>query len=118
MSLLRKYSQQTRRRTLRVRNQLRAVSSLPRVSVFRSLKQLYAQVIDDKTHKTVASFSSIALKNHTGDKKTAAKAVGLELAKLAKAAGVQAVCFDRGAYRYHGRVQALCEGLREGGLQV
>lgn len=118
MSLLRKNQQQTRRRTLRVRNHLRAVSSLPRVSVFRSLKQMYAQLIDDEAHKTLVSFSSMDLKAKTGDKKAIAKAVGIELAKKAKSAGIEAVCFDRGSYRFHGRVQALYDGLREGGLKV
>jgi large subunit ribosomal protein L18 len=117
MSLLRKQQQQTRRRTLRVRNKVRQASALPRVSIFRSLNHVYAQLIDDRVHATVASSSSMDVKAK-GDKKAVAKAVGLELAKKAKAAGVEIVCFDRGSYRYHGRVQALCDGLREGGLQV
>lgn len=117
MSLLRKQQQKTRRRTLRVRNKVREASAHPRVSIFRSLNHMYAQVIDDTAHKTVASSSSMDVKTK-GDKKAVAKAVGVELAKKAKAAGVEVVCFDRGSYRYHGRVQALCEGLREGGLQV
>jgi large subunit ribosomal protein L18 len=117
MSLLRKNYQQARRRTLRVRNQVKAVASAPRVSVFRSLKHTYAQLINDATHATVASSSSLDVKA-SGDKKTVAKAIGIALAQKAKAAGIEVVCFDRGSYRYHGRVEALCEGLREGGLKV
>ena len=117
MSLLRKNQQRTHRRTLRVRNQVREASATPRVSIFRSLHHMYAQIIDDVAHKTVASSSSMDLKSE-GDKKAMAKAVGVALAKKAKAAGIEAVCFDRGSYRYHGRVQAVCEGLREGGLKV
>src|SRR5690242_16257037 len=100
MSLLRKNQQRTQRRTLRVRNQVRDVAAQPRVSVFRSLNHMYAQVIDDNTHKTVASSSTQELKTK-GDKKAGAKAVGIALAKKAKAAGIDAVCFDRGSYRYH-----------------
>lgn len=117
MSLLRKNQQRTQRRMLRVRNQVRDVATKPRVSIFRSLDHMYAQVIDDRVHKTLASSSTIELAGK-GDKKTRAKAVGIALAKKAKAAGIEAVCFDRGSYRFHGRVQAVCEGLREGGLQV
>jgi large subunit ribosomal protein L18 len=92
----------------------------PRLSVFRSSKQIYAQVIDDSRGETVAAASSLekemreALK--TGANIEAARAVGKHLAERAKKAGVDKVVFDRGGYMYHGRVKALAEGAREGGL--
>lgn len=79
---------------------------------------MYAQIIDDNQHKTLASFSSLELDKVSGDKTAVAKAIGIELAKRAKSAGIDAVRFDRGSYLYHGRVKALCDGLREGGLNV
>ncbi|MCA8909082.1 MAG: 50S ribosomal protein L18 [Rhodospirillaceae bacterium] len=92
----------------------------PRLSVFRSSKQIYAQVIDDEAGRTLAAASSLdkslreSLK--TGADKAAASAVGKLLAERAKAAGVDQVVFDRGPYPYHGRVQALADAAREGGL--
>ncbi len=109
------------RRRARLRFQLRRKSvGRPRLSVFRSGKHIYAQVIDDAAGKTVAAASSLdrnlreALK--TGADKDAAAAVGKLVAERALAAGVTAVVFDRGAYLYHGRVKALAEAAREGGL--
>ena len=92
-----------------------------RLSVFRSGRHIYGQVIDDSMGRTLAAASSLE-KDLRGELKTgadqaAAKRVGLLLAERAKAAGVEAVLFDRGGYRYHGRVKALAEGAREGGLQ-
>ena len=118
MSLQRKKKSGTKRRLLRTRRRLGNNVLLPRASVFRSSKQIYVQIIDDNQHKTVVSCSSLVLNDLKGDKKAVARSVGLELAKRAKEAGVDAVRFDRGSYLYHGRVQALCEGLREGGLKV
>ncbi len=117
MSNQRKIQQASQRRAASVRHKLRLVSNLPRVSVFRSLNHMYAQLIDDAKGNTISSCSSQEFKNK-GDKKTIAKTVGLELAKRAKAKGVDTACFDRGEYRYHGRVKELCEGLREGGLKI
>ncbi len=109
------------RRRARLRFQLRRKSvGRPRLSVFRSGKHIYAQVIDDVAGKTVAAASSLdrnlreGLK--TGADKDAAAAVGKLVAERALAAGVTAVVFDRGAYLYHGRVKALAEAAREGGL--
>jgi large subunit ribosomal protein L18 len=109
------------RRQNRVRHRI-AVSSKgrPRLSVFRSSKHIYAQVIDDAQSRTVAAASSIdatlkaSLK--TGADKAAAAAVGKLLAERAKAAGITAVVFDRGGYLFHGRVKALADAAREGGL--
>ena len=114
----RKLKNRMHRRVLRVRKGLRNNTSLPRVSVFRSLNHIYAQVIDDNAHATIISCSSLELKDTKGDKKKIAHSVGLELANRAKDKGVQAVRFDRGRYLYHGRIKALSEGLREGGLNI
>ncbi|PSC02578.1 50S ribosomal protein L18 [Alsobacter soli] len=109
------------RRLARVRRSLKKVANgRPRLSVFRSSKQIYAQVIDDAKGVTVAAASSLekdlkaSLK--TGADKAAAEAVGKLVAERAKAAGVDKVVFDRGAYMYHGRVKALADAAREGGL--
>ena len=109
------------RRRERLRYQLKQKSAgRPRLSVFRSGKHIYAQVIDDSARRTVAAASSLdkdlksALK--TGADKDAAAAVGKLVAARAMAAGVTMVVFDRGAYLYHGRVKALAEAAREGGL--
>jgi len=109
------------RRRKRLRFQLRSKGGLrPRLSVFRSSKHIYAQIIDDAQGKTLASASSIdaslreALK--TGADQDAAAAVGKLVAERALAAGVKEVVFDRGSYIYHGRVKALAEAAREGGL--
>lgn len=117
MSLIRKIKKRVQNRTLRVRSKFKD-SGLPRVSVFRSLKYIYAQIIDDVNHKTLASCSSLELTKLKGEKTAIAKDVGLELAKRAKSLGIEKAVFDRGRYLYHGRVQSLAEGLREGGLQV
>ena len=110
----------TRRRE-RLRYQLRKKGvGRPRLSVFRSGKHIYAQVIDDSVGRTLAAASSLdtSLKGDlkTGADKSAAAAVGKLVAERAVAAGVTAVVFDRGAYLYHGRVKALAEAAREGGL--
>ena len=89
----------------------------PRVSVFRSAKHIYVQIIDDKVKTTLASFSSLSLNDKSGDKKSIANKVGLELGKIAQSKSIKDVFFDRGKYCYHGRVRALAEGLRSGGLE-
>jgi large subunit ribosomal protein L18 len=109
------------RRQQRLRYQLRQKSGgRPRLSVFRSGKHIYAQVIDDAQGKTVAAASSLdkGLKTElkTGADRGAAAAVGKLVAERAVAAGVTKVVFDRGAYLYHGRVKALADAAREGGL--
>lgn len=119
MSVEKKIKLRAKRRELRVRSGLKRFSELPRVSVFRSLKYIYAQIIDDAGHKTVVSCSSLELKNTvSGDKKTIAQSVGKELAKRALSQGINAAVFDRGSFLYHGRVKALADGLREGGLKI
>jgi large subunit ribosomal protein L18 len=110
------------RRITRVRNAVRkAANGRARLSIFRSSKHIYAQVIDDKEGKTLASASSrdkdLSEKLKTGADVAAASEVGKLVAERAKAAGVEAVVFDRGRYRFHGRVKALADGAREGGLK-
>jgi large subunit ribosomal protein L18 len=105
------------RRVLRVRSKVKRYGMPPRVSVFRSLKHMYAQIIDDMNRHTIASCSSLELSDLSGDKTAVARAIGLELAKRAKAKGVDAVVFDRGRFKFHGRVKALADGLREGTLK-
>lgn len=119
MSLQRKVRQRAERRAARVRSKIHNEQGLSRVSVFRSLKHMYAQIIDDANHKTIASCSSLDLKSKvSGDKKEVAHLIGIELAKRAKALGIEAVVFDRGSYLYHGRVKSLADGLREGGIRI
>jgi large subunit ribosomal protein L18 len=109
------------RRVNHVRNRIRRTTTLPRLTVSRSLKHISAQVIDDASgrtlaHATTTSKSMIdALKGKT--KTERAKAVGVELARKAREAGVETVVFDRGFARFHGRVKALAEAAREGGLK-
>jgi large subunit ribosomal protein L18 len=117
VSLIKKISIRTEKRKLRIRSRIKD-SGLPRVSVFRSLNQIYAQLIDDAKHVTLASCSTFDLKKAKGDKKAQAHAVGLELAKKANSLGIETAVFDRGHFLYHGRVKALADGLREGGLKI
>jgi large subunit ribosomal protein L18 len=100
----------------RIRKTVNGTASRPRLSVYRSNKEIYAQVINDVDGVTIASASSRELKL-TGPKVDAAKSVGIAVAEKAKAAGVESVSFDRGGYLYHGRVLSLAEGAREGGLK-
>jgi large subunit ribosomal protein L18 len=111
------------RRTQRVRRSLaKSNAGRPRLSVFRSSRHIYAQVIDDDEGRTLAAASSLEkeLKGtlKTGADKAAATAVGKLLAERAKKAGVDKVVFDRGGYRYHGRIKALADGAREAGLNL
>lgn len=117
MAVNRRIKDGQKRRELRTRSRVKRNIAVPRVSIFRSLSHIYAQVIDDSQHKTVVSCSSLEIKAK-GDKKAVAHAVGVELAKRALAQGVEKAVFDRGRFLYHGRVQALAEGLREGKLQI
>lgn len=105
------------RRKLRARRKVRTANASGqrlRLSVHRSSKHIYAQIIDDARGVTVAAASSAAVK--TGTKTDTAAAVGRALAEVAAQRGIKAVAFDRGAYRYHGRVKALADAAREGGL--
>ena len=100
----------------RVRNKISGTTGRPRLTVFRSNKQIYAQVIDDLSGKTVAAASSLGLNEKVTKKEIAAK-VGELVAKKAIEAGVQQVVFDRNGYLYHGRIKELAEAARKGGLK-
>ena len=110
-----------KRRHLRVRKRVNGTSDRPRLNVFRSLSQIYAQVINDETGQTLISASSIdrdQRKNMAGKTKTEqAELVGKVVAERAKSLSIDQVIFDRAGYRYIGRVKALADGAREGGLQ-
>ena len=105
------------RRHRRVRGKIAGTAERPRLVVFRSNRGIFAQLVDDDAGKTVASASWTSLpKSFKGDKTEQAAEVGKRLAEAAKKAGVETVVFDRGGYLYHGRVKALADGAREGGL--
>ncbi|HHX77658.1 MAG TPA: 50S ribosomal protein L18 [Firmicutes bacterium] len=121
--MLKKESRKTARlkRHLRVRRNVQGTPERPRLCVFRSLKNIYAQVIDDSSGNTLVSASSLdaSLKKEggKGSNKEAAKAVGELLAKRCLEKGIETVVFDRGGFLFHGRVKALAEGARESGLK-
>jgi large subunit ribosomal protein L18 len=109
-----------RRRHARVRRKVVGTAERPRLSVFRSLQHIYAQVIDDSTGRTLVSASTLdsKLREDIGKLEVheQAKAVGRAIAERAKAAGIEQVVFDRSGYPYHGRIKAVADGSREGGL--
>jgi len=110
-----------KRRHVRVRKKVHGTASVPRLNVFRSLKQIYAQIIDDDAGHTLVSASTLdedLSKELKGKTKTEqAQTVGTAVAERAKSSGIKKVVFDRGGYRYHGRVKALAEAARKAGLQ-
>ena len=114
---------QRKRRHLRVRNKVQGTSDRPRLCVYRSLKNIEGQIIDDDAGRTLVGLSTLAaeLKDFSPEGKhrrvEEAKAAGKLLGEKAKAQGITAVVFDRGGYKYHGRVKAFAEGAREGGLE-
>ncbi len=112
---MKRTKEQSRKRIhMRVRKKVNGTSERPRLSVYRSNNAIYCQVINDLAGQTLVSASSQGI---TGNNTVQATEVGKLIAERAKAAGIQAVVFDRGGYLYHGRVKALAEGAREGGLQ-
>ena len=108
------------RRHLRLRKKVSGTTARPRLVVSRSSRHVFVQIVDDTVGKTVASASTMEadLRTFEGDKTAKARKVGELLAERAKSAGVEAVVFDRGGNRYHGRVAAIAEGAREGGLSL
>lgn len=108
------------RRKLRVRKRLRGSSEKPRLSVFRSARHIYVQLIDDEAGLTLASSSTVATTLRENAKSLASKEqarlVGADIAQKAKAANIQRVVFDRGPYKFHGRIKELAEAARENGL--
>ena len=105
------------RRHRRVRGKVSGTAERPRLVVFRSNRGIFAQLIDDEAGRTLASASWLGTRGHKGTKTEQAAEVGKALAAAAKKAGVETCVFDRGGYLYHGRVKALAEGAREGGLR-
>ena len=107
-------------RHVRLRQAVRGSAERPRLAVFRSLNHIYAQLVDDDAGRTLLAVDSrsktFRAAQPTGGNITAAKAVGEQLAQKAKAQGIQRVVFDRGGYKYHGRVKALADAARAGGL--
>ena len=114
---------QRQRRHLRIRNKVRGTAARPRLVVYRSLRNIEGQVVDDDAGRTVLGVSTLApdLRDFTAEGKNPrveqSFAAGKLLAERAKAQGIEAVVFDRGGYKYHGRVKAFADGAREGGLQ-
>ena len=105
------------RRHRRIRGKVTGTKERPRLAVFRSNRGIFAQLVDDENGHTLAAAGWQQLKGFSGDKTEQAEAVGKKLAEAAKAAGIMTCVFDRGGYLYHGQVQALAEGAREGGLR-
>jgi large subunit ribosomal protein L18 len=105
------------RRHARVREKVRGSAARPRLAVFRSIEHIYAQLIDDDSGKTLVAASSVDAKDGKGKKTERAKAVGAMLGDKAKAKGIGEAVFDRGGYRYHGRVKALGDAARSAGLR-
>lgn len=105
------------RRAIRVRAKLSGTTERPRLSVFRSLKHISAQLIDDTTSKTLATATDLEVKGGKATKTEVAMEVGKLLAKKATEKKIVTAIFDRGSFKYHGRVKAVAEGAREGGLQ-
>jgi large subunit ribosomal protein L18 len=110
--------QRLKRRHRRVRKKIMGTAQRPRLAVFRSNKHVYAQAIDDIAGRTLVAASTVEAAQRTGPTATvdAAKSVGLLLAERAREAGIDTVVFDRGGFSYHGRVAAVADGAREGGL--
>ena len=106
-----------KRRKTGIRKGVFGSAEKPRLSVYRSSKHIYAQLINDFEGKTVASASTVQTKSEKGGNIDAAKQVGSAIAEKAKAAGIEAVAFDRNGFKYHGRVKALADAAREGGLK-
>ena len=118
MNAIKLLNKKRMRRAARNRAKIFGTALHPRLSVFRSNRFIYAQLINDEASRTVASASSREVKNEKKSKAELARLVGELLAKRAKELGIKAAVFNRGEYKYHGRVMALAEGARSGGLKV
>ena len=101
---------------LKLKKTIRGNVDMPRLSVFRSNKNIYAQIIDDMSGNTMVSCSSVEIKKFGKNNVESSKEVGLKLAEKAKKKGIKEVLFDRGGYLYHGKIKSFAEGVREGGL--
>jgi len=115
---MKRKADQRKIRHARLRAKIKGTAVRPRLSVFRSSQHIYGQLINDETGKTLVSFNNLKLKEKKNLKKSViAKQVGMNLAKQALAKKIKKAVFDRGGYKYHGRIKALAEGAREGGLE-
>ena len=101
----------------RIRQRMQGTSERPRLNVYRSLNHIYVQIVDDATGQTLVSASTLSAKLKTGGNVAAAKEVGKLVAERAQQKGIKRVVFDRGGYLYHGRIKALADAAREGGLE-
>lgn len=108
---------QSKNRQMRIRKKIRLTADRPRLSVFRSNKYLYAQIIDDVKGETLLGISEKVLKGKSDAKADPARELGMLLAKKAKDLKIDAVVFDKGRFSYHGRIKAFADGAREGGLE-
>ena|SRR5690554_3232689 len=119
MRTMAKTKKQLRRQRVKrgIRGKIGGTSERPRLTVFRSNRHIYAQLIDDRTGHTLAAASSLGVDVESGTPVEVGLAVGKQLAERAKENGIERAVFDRNGYRYHGRVKALAEGAREGGLK-
>lgn len=111
----RNFKRQRRHRS--IRRKISGTPSVPRLNVFRSNKNIQAQIVDDTTHRTLVHAGSVSMKLENGGNVEAAKKVGAEIARKAKEKNISKVVFDRGGYAYFGRVKALADAAREGGLE-
>lgn len=110
-------NQRRQKRHLRIRNHVQGTAEVPRLNVFRSNKNIYTQIIDDIAGETLASASSLAVEDESLSKTEQAAEVGRLTAQAAQEKNIKKVVFDRGGYKYHGRVKALAEAARENGLE-
>lgn len=117
MATQKRLDKRRRNRAFRVRKRVQGTAERPRISVHRTLKHIYVQIVDDEAGRTLASTSSKSLKMAYGGNMDAAKQVGAEIGRLAVEKGVQTAAFDRGAFRYHGRVKAIAEAVRAAGVK-
>jgi large subunit ribosomal protein L18 len=117
MSNIKSKEASRKRIKMRGRRKIEGTTSTPRLSVFKSNKAIYAQVIDDSKSHTLVAVSSTELDKKSSVKIETSKAVGKKVAELAIAAGINSIVFDRNGYLYHGNIKALAEGAREGGLK-
>lgn len=118
MNTLQKLQAQRIARKVRVRRKVRGTSERPRLSVYRSNKHTYAQIIDDTLGKTLTAVSEKELKSVKATKATRATTLGELLAQKAKKSKITKLCFDRGGYKYHGRIKSLLDSVRQQGIEV
>lgn len=115
--IVKQKNERRERRRAKIRILIRGTAERPRLAVKRSLKHIYAQLIDDVAGRTLLTASDLKIGKKDLNKKSLAREVGREAAKLAAKAGIKEIVFDRAGYKYHGRVRELAEGAREGGLK-